>query len=116
MKEMLLRILYNKLNIYSEKRKSEFVNFVFTELTQECCQNLKQVPQNFMKTFNVEDVTLTSHLMTPYRRITIASEKNKNYRVTSPSNHHYCKISIIVRERSGILVIIHFTLFLRYHS
>ena len=27
-------------------------------------QNLKQVPQNFMKAFNVDDVTLTSELMT----------------------------------------------------
>ena len=27
-------------------------------------QNLKQVPQNFMKGFNVDDVTLTSELMT----------------------------------------------------
>ena len=29
-----------------------------------CSQNLKQVPQNFMKAFNVDDVTLTSELMT----------------------------------------------------
>ena len=106
----------NATNIYSEKSKNEFVNFVYTELTQECGQNLKQVPQNFVRTFNVEDVTLTSHLMTSYRRINIASEKNINYRVTSPSSHHCCKINIIVRERSGILVIIHFTHFLRYHS
>ena len=27
-------------------------------------KNLKQVPQNFMKAFNVDDVTLTSQLMT----------------------------------------------------
>ena len=35
-------------------------------------QNLKQDPQNFMKAFNVDDVTLTSQLMTSYRKINIA--------------------------------------------
>ena len=79
-------------------------------------QNLEVVPQNFMKTFNVEDVTLTSHLMTPYREINIASENIMNYRVTSPSNHHCCQIDIKVRERPGISVIIHFSLFLRRYS
>ena len=29
-------------------------------------QNLKQVPQKYMKTFNVDDVTLPSQLMTSY--------------------------------------------------
>ena len=72
-------------------------------------QNLKQTPENFLKTFNVEEVALTSHLMKTYREINIASEKIINYRVTSPSNHHCCQINIIVRERPGILVIIHFS-------
>ena len=44
-------------------------------------QNLKQVPQNFMKAFNVDDVTLTSQITTSYRKINIASEKIVNYRV-----------------------------------
>ena len=55
-------------------------------------QNLKHVPQNFIKTFNVDDVTVTYHLMTSYRKINIASEKIINYRVTSPSNDHCCQI------------------------
>ena len=29
-------------------------------ITQGCSQNLKQVPQNFMKVFDVDDVTLIS--------------------------------------------------------
>ena len=44
-------------------------------------QNLKQVPQNFMKAFNVDDVTLTSQITTSHRKINIASEKIVNYRV-----------------------------------
>ena len=48
-----------------------------------------------MKTFDVEDVALKSHLMTSYRKINIASE-NINYRVTFPSIHHGCQIDIIV--------------------
>ena len=65
---------------------------------QGCSENLKQVPQNFMKTFNVEYVTLTAHLMTSYKKINIASIKIINYRATSPDNHHYCQINIIVTQ------------------
>ena len=42
-------------------------------------KNLKQVPQNFMKTFKVDDVELTSHLMTLFKKINITSEKIINY-------------------------------------
>ena len=42
-------------------------------------QNLKQGPQDFIKTFCVDDVTVTSQLMTPYRKINIASKKIINY-------------------------------------
>ena len=57
----------------------------FGTATNGRSQNLKQVPQNFMKVFNVNDIT-QSRLMTSYRKIYIASEKIINYRVTSPSN------------------------------
>ena len=73
----------------------------------EHSQSLKQVPKNFMKTFNVEDVTPTSHRMTSYRKINITGEKIINYRVTSPSSHS--QINIIVLKRPGISVIIHFS-------
>ena len=79
-------------------------------------QNLKQVPQNFIKTFCVDNVTLTSQLMTLCRRINIASEKITNYRVSSPRNHHCYQINIIIREKTGILGIINFFLFQRHHS
>ena len=78
-------------------------------------QNLKKVPQNFMKALNVDSVTLTTQAMTSYRKINIESEKIINYRVISPSIY-CCQISFIVRERPGILVIIDFFLFLRWHS
>ena len=63
-------------------------------------ENLKHVPQNFSKVFNIDDVSLTWQLMASYRKINIASQKIVNYRVTSPSNH-CCQTSIEVRERSG---------------
>ena len=50
-------------------------------------ENLKQIPQNFMKVFKVDDVSQRSHLMSSYRKINIASEKVINYRGTSLSNH-----------------------------
>ena len=74
-------------------------------------QNFKQVPQNFMKIFNVDDVTLTSQIMTSYRKINIASEKIINYRFTYPSNH-CCQIHILAGERPGITLIICCFLFL----
>ena len=77
-------------------------------------QNLKQVPQNFMKAFNVDDIILIYQLLASYKKINIASEEIINYRVTSQS-HNCCQISIIVRERTGISVIFFF-LFLRCHS
>ena len=78
-------------------------------------QNLKQVPQNFIKAFNIDDVKLTSQLMTSYKKINMASEKIINCRVTSPRNH-CCQINFDVLERPGISIIIHFFLFLRRHS
>ena len=67
-------------------------------------QKSKQINQNFMKVFDVVDVILTSQVTMSHRINNIASE---NYRITSPSNH-CCQISIIVGERPGILVTIHF--------
>ena len=95
--------------------KMERLFFLILQTSQGHSQNLKQAPQNFLKAFNAYDVTLTSQLMTSYRKTKIASEKIISYRVTSPSNH-CCQISIIVRERPGILVTIHFPLFLSRHS
>ena len=69
-----------------------------------------------MKIFNIEEVTLTSHPITSYRKINITSEKIINYRVTFPSNHHCCQINIIAREIPGISVVIHFYLFLRRNN
>ena len=54
---------------------------------QGCRENLTHVSQNFMKVFNIDDVSPTWKLMTSYRKINIASEKIVNDRVTSPSNH-----------------------------
>ena len=68
-------------------------------------QNLKEVPQNFMKVLNVDDVTLSSQIMASQRKVNIASEKIINYRVTSPSNN-ICQIRILAGERPGISVII----------
>ena len=50
------------------------------------------------------------------QEINIVSEKIINYRVTSTSNHHCRQINIVVWERPGISVIMHFSLFLRHHS
>ena len=36
---------------------------------------MKQVPQNFIKVFNVDDVMLTSKLLTSNRKIKIASKE-----------------------------------------
>ena len=77
---------------------------------------MKQVPQNFIKTFCVDDVTLTAPANDVIQEINIKNEKIKNYRVSPPNNHHCCQINIIVRERPGIWVIIHFFLFLRRYS
>ena len=79
--------------------------------TQKWCRIIK-ISQNFMKAFSVDGVRLKPQLMAPYRKINIASEKIINYRVTYLSNH-CCQISITVRERPGISVIIHFFLFLK---
>ena len=38
-------------------------------------QNQKQVPQNFMKFFDVDHFSLTSRLMTSNRKSNVASEK-----------------------------------------
>ena len=81
---------------------------------QGSSQNLKQVPEHFIEAFNVDAITLTYQLLTSYRMINIASE-NINQRVTYPSNH-CCQISLTVRERPGISVIIPFFLFLRCHN
>lgn len=50
----------------------------------------------FMKVFSVDDVILTSQLMTTYMKINTANEKIINYRVTAPNNYCFCKISITV--------------------
>ena len=56
-----------------------------------------------MKFFNIDEVTLTSKIMISYRKTNIASEKIRNYRVTSPDNH-CCQISILAEERPGIVI------------
>ena len=78
------------VNKTSESNKCEWNGY------QRRSQNLKRVPQNFMKTFNVEYITLASNLMTSYTKINIASEKIMNYKVTSTSNHQCCQINAIV--------------------
>ena len=88
-------------------------NYQFSDTILGRSQNLKQVPQNFMKTFNVDDVTLTSYLMISYRKINSASEKIINYKVTFPSNHHCFQINFVVRETPGISVVIHIFLFFK---
>ena len=105
-------------NSHDRGRKSWYQQHQSSQLEYPCqgrSQNLNQVPQNFMKALNLDDVTLTSQIMTSYRKIKITSEKIVNYRVTSPSNH-CCQISFIVRERPGISAMMHFFLFLRCHS
>ena len=91
-------------------------NYQFSDTIQRHSQNLKQVPQNCMKTFNVDEVTLISQLMTLYRKINIASEKIINYKVTFPSNHHCFQINVIVQARPGISVAIYFFVFLRRYG
>ena len=54
--------------------------------------------------------------MTSCWKIKVTSEKITNYRVNTPSNHHYCQINIIVQRRSKILVIIHFFFFVKCRS
>ena len=75
-------------------------------------QNLKQVPHNFIKVFYVDDVTLSSYIMTSKRKVNIASETIRNYRVSSSSNL-LCQIYILAGERPGISVIIWYFLFAR---
>ena len=43
-------------------------------MNQGRSQKLKQVPQNFMKSFNIDDVTLTSQLRKSYRKINIKKD------------------------------------------
>ena len=57
------------------------------KLEQGHSQNQKQGHENFMQVFIVDDVTMTSQIMTSYWKISIASEKIINDRVTFPSNH-----------------------------
>ena len=70
-----------------------------------------------MKVFNFDDVTLTSQLITSYRKINMASQKIIDYRDTSPSNQS-CQISFIVRESPEISVIKYFflSISLRRHN
>ena len=75
-------------------------------------QNFNQVPQNFMKVFNVDNVTQISQIRKSCRKINIASEKIINYRITFPNNH-CCQIDTVATERLGILVIISCFLFPR---
>ena len=66
-------------------RKNCVMKLSFGAATNGRSQNLKQVPQNLMKVFNVNDIT-QSRFMTSYGKINITSEMIINYRVTSPSN------------------------------
>ena len=69
--------------------------YLYTYNSQGSNQNLKQVSQNSMKAFHVNDVTLKFQVMASYRKINIASENIINYRVTSTINQ-CCQISVIV--------------------
>ena len=68
--------------------------------------------------FQLWYVTMTSHLMTPYKKINIASEKTTKtrikikYKILFQSNH--CRqISILVQERPEVLAKIQCFLFVR---
>ena len=50
-------------------------------ISQNNGNNLKQMPQNFMKVSHGDDVTLASKALTSYKKCNIASEKITNYRV-----------------------------------
>lgn len=73
-----------------------------------------------MEDFNFDYVTMTSHIMTPCKKINIASEKTtktritrlQKYRILFQSNH--CgQISILVQERPEVLAKIQCFLFVR---
>ena len=63
------------------------------KLPQWHSQNLKQVPQNFMKVFYADVIMV----IMSYRKINIVSEKIINYRVTSPGSH-CCQIRTWVEK------------------
>ena len=65
-----------------------------------------------MKVFNIDGAAPVLRLMTSYRKLDIASEKEINCRVTSLSNQS-CQISIIVEERKTCNFGDNFFLFLR---
>ena len=59
------------------------------------------ITSKFHEYVNIDDVILSSQVMTSYVNINVVSESIINYRVTSPSNH-CCQISILAGERSAI--------------
>ena len=59
------------------------------------------ITSKFHEYVNIDDVILSSQVMTSYMNINVVSESIINYRVTSPSNH-CCQISILAVERSAI--------------
>ena len=109
---LLLQLHFIKF-IFKKKKKDicflkrNIFSWACLVLNQRRSQNSKQVPQNFMKVFNIDGAASVLRLMTSYRRLDIASEKEVNWRVASLTNQS-CQISIIVEERLVILVIIHF--------
>ena len=58
--------MYTFLHLYYTKKDipvlndSSLILELLIPLMPGCSQNLKQVPQNFIKVFNVDDVTLSS--------------------------------------------------------
>ena len=71
-------LIFKENHVFTEE-KDNSSNKVAIVVDQGRSQNLKQGPQDFIKTFCVDDVTVTSQLMTPYRKINIASKKIINY-------------------------------------
>ena len=55
-----------------EKENTNYVQHNFDDMEGRC-HSLKKVTQNFMKAFDIDDVTLTLQLMTSYKKIDLTS-------------------------------------------
>ena len=83
---LLCPALYPYLYTYTYIYLSTYTYiYLYTYNSQGSNQNLKQVSQNSMKAFHVDDVTLRFQLMASYRKINIASENIIDYRVYFPN-------------------------------
>ena len=76
-----ISILIHHLTISKSKSNEAIMKEITTNLMENLStlqgrsQNQKQVPQNFMKFFDVDHFSLTSQLMTSNRKSNVASEK-----------------------------------------